>query len=149
MKVRRSSSKDVEEAMAGGLNKVILQHMHKETRWCCRQKKATKCKPLIFQSEIFMPPMWEDTNWVTLPKNETEGKEVKKNASSFGQSVSYSTIFGQNALPRQDREFAWIELKVDSSASAPPLAVINIYRFPSQARWKVNGLKMWKVDRVL
>ena len=25
MKVRRSSSKDVEEAMAGGLNKVILQ----------------------------------------------------------------------------------------------------------------------------
>ena len=27
MKVRRSSSKDVEEAMAGGLNKVILQHI--------------------------------------------------------------------------------------------------------------------------
>ena len=73
--------------------------------------------------------MWEDTNWVTLPKNETEGKELKKNASSFGKSVSYSTIFGQNALQRQDREFAWIELKVDSSASAPPLAVINIYHF--------------------
>ena len=145
MKVRRSSSKDVEEAMAGGLNKVILQHMHKGTRWCCRQK----CKPLIFQSEIFMPPMWEDTNWVTLPKKETEGEKVKKNDLNFWESVSISKIFGQNSLQRQDREFAWIELKVDSSASAPPLAVINIYHFPSQARWKVNGLKMWKVDHVL
>ena len=79
-------------------------------------------------------------------KKETEGEKVKKNDLNFWESVSISKIFGQNSLQRQDREFAWIELKVDSSASAPLLAVINIYHFPSQARWKVNGLKMWKVD---